>query len=263
MEMHTSCSAFKKNIAAHYAGDHTIHSDNRKANELYQTSIMSALLEGVYEGEVTFGELKAHGDFGIGTFNDLDGEMLAVDGNFYQLRSDGTASLVNDDQLTPFAVVTFFKEQLVHQIEALIDKAGFQTLLDTLVPSANLFYAIRINGTFSKVDTRTVSIQKKPFISLTEVANEQTTFHFESLEGTMAGFRSPDYAQGLTVAGYHLHFIDSNRSRGGHVLDFVLDKGTVMIDTYSSIHVELPQTADFEQAKIAKDNSSDIKKAEG
>jgi len=261
--MHTSCTGFKKNIAAHYAGGHKIHTDTRKAHELYQTSIMSALIEGVYEGEVTFGELKEHGDFGIGTFNDLDGEMLAADGKFYQLRSDGTAALVKDEQKTPFAVVTFFTAQTVHEINSPMDKAGLEELLGTLVPSANLFYAIRIEGDFERVDTRTVSIQQKPFKSLTAVADEQTTFHFVSLQGTMVGFRSPDYAQGLTVAGYHLHFIDSKRCRGGHVLDFVVNKGSISIDTFSAVHIELPETPDFEQARMSADNSGAIKKAEG
>ena len=34
----------------------------------------------------------------------------------------------------------------------------------------------------------------------------------------MVGFRFPQYAQGIELAGYHLHFVDAERRRGGHVL---------------------------------------------
>lgn len=37
---------------------------------------LSALLQGDYDGEITYGELKKYGDFGLGTFNSLDGEMF-------------------------------------------------------------------------------------------------------------------------------------------------------------------------------------------
>lgn len=46
--------------------------------ELFQYSTLEALLGGVYDGEVTVGELLTHGDFGLGTFNSLDGEMIIL-----------------------------------------------------------------------------------------------------------------------------------------------------------------------------------------
>ena len=49
---------------------------------IYQTSLMSALLSGVYEGETTMADLLQHGDFGLGTFNHLDGEMIAFNRKF-------------------------------------------------------------------------------------------------------------------------------------------------------------------------------------
>src|ERR1700757_1765539 len=76
--------------------------------EVYQTSTMGALLDGVYDGDVTIRELLRHGDFGLGTFNGLDGEMLVLDGVCYQLRSDGSAQVAESDQRTPFGVVTWF-----------------------------------------------------------------------------------------------------------------------------------------------------------
>ena len=75
---------------------------------LTQVSTIDAILGGLYDGVVTYGELKQYGDFGIGTFEGLDGEMVALDGNFYQIKSDGVAYPVDDDMTTPFACAIFF-----------------------------------------------------------------------------------------------------------------------------------------------------------
>jgi hypothetical protein len=93
------------------AWHHVSGSNDHRAGELYQTSLMSALIAGIYESEATYGQIRKCGDFGLGTFNDLDGEMVAFDGTFYQLRSDGSARPVTGDQKTPFAVVTFFQPE--------------------------------------------------------------------------------------------------------------------------------------------------------
>ena len=76
---------------------------------LYQVSTLQALMQGAYDGVVTFGELRRHGDTGIGTFQSLDGEMVMLDGRAYQVRSDGNILPVPHGQLTPFATVAFFK----------------------------------------------------------------------------------------------------------------------------------------------------------
>jgi hypothetical protein len=75
---------------------------------LYQVSTATALVEGIYQGAVRVGTLREHGDLGLGTFEDLDGEMVVVDGRFFQVRSDGSVRECGDDVLSPFAVVTRF-----------------------------------------------------------------------------------------------------------------------------------------------------------
>src|ERR1700677_1752512 len=78
---------------------------------LFQVSTSTALVKGVYNGVVRIGELKQHGDFGLGTFDGLDGEMLALDGHFYQVQSSGKVSEPSDDARVPFAVVTTFRPE--------------------------------------------------------------------------------------------------------------------------------------------------------
>jgi acetolactate decarboxylase len=226
--------------------------------------MMSALLEGVYEGEVTYAELAQHGDFGLGTFNDLDGEMIAIDGKFFQLRSDGTAHVVDPMQKTPFAVMTFFRPEVSRRLERSLMRSELYALLDELAPSQNIFYAIRLDGHFLRVVTRTVQRQVKPYRPLTEVVQEQATFEFKNVTGTIAGFRSPDYAQGISVGGYHLHFITSDRTGGGHVLDLMSEDATLMLDHSSGLHVELPETAAFLAAGLSKAGTAEaIERAEG
>src|ERR1700747_1993275 len=75
---------------------------------LYQVSTATALVEGIYQGAVRVGTLRKHGDLGLGTFENLDGEMVIVDGHFFQVRSDGSVRECSDDVLSPFAVITRF-----------------------------------------------------------------------------------------------------------------------------------------------------------
>jgi acetolactate decarboxylase len=144
------------------AWHHVSGSEDYRAGELYQTSLMSALIAGLYEGDVTYGEIRKHGDFGLGTFNELDGEMVGFDGTFYQLRSDGTARPVAPDQKTPFAVVTFFQSQKELYLAQPMTKSELLALIEKLT-DANLFSAVRVDGIFDEVRTRTVQRQARPF----------------------------------------------------------------------------------------------------
>ena len=77
-------------------------------HSMFQVSTSGALVEGLYQGAVTVGDLRRHGDTGLGTFEDLDGEMILIDGHCFQARSDGTVVEAPDDALTPFASVVNF-----------------------------------------------------------------------------------------------------------------------------------------------------------
>lgn len=236
--------------------------EHQHAHEIFQASTINALLEGVYDGEVTFGELRQHGDFGLGTFNALDGEMIALDGEFYQVRSDGRARPVDDAQKTPFAVVQFFRPELEQPLNEELDYDQLQDELHKHHQSVNFFYAIRVDGLFSYVKTRSVPRQHKPYPSLVEVAREQPVFEFENVEGSLAGFRFPDYASGVNVPGYHLHFITRDRTAGGHVLDLRLKQGRLYVEHTANFHMELPEAGDFLGADLAKDQREAIHEAE-
>src|SRR3954453_20998756 len=121
--------------------------EEREPHVLFQASTIGALLDGAFEGDLSFRELAEHGDLGLGTLNHLDGEMVAIDGGFFRADVDGQVTRIEADERTPFAVVTEFEatvderlgdEQLSH--EELL--AG----LDELVPGGAPSCAIRPAG---------------------------------------------------------------------------------------------------------------------
>ena len=234
------------------------------AGEIFQTSTMAALLDGVYEGNVSIRELSGHGDFGLGTFNSLDGEMLVLDAVCYQLRGDGSAAIADLDELTPFAAVTWFHPDHTIQISEPCDRAGLKTLIDESLDSTNLMVAVRVAGDFATMRTRTVTKQQKPYRAFTEAAHDQHEVTFTDVTGTLAGFRMPNYEQGISVAGYHSHFIDEDRRHGGHALDYRLVSGTVDISVRSELHLSLQRTPQFLRADMdSADMDGQIRRTEG
>jgi acetolactate decarboxylase len=217
----------------------------RSHHTLFQTSTIDALLEGEYDGDVSFAELEDRGDFGLGTLEALDGEMIALDGAFYQVRSDGRAYAVDRRARTPFAVVTFFEPNRSRTLATPLDLGTFCAGLDRLVGGEASCYAVRVDGYFQYVKTRSIPRQRKPYPPLAEVVESQPTFELRDVGGSLIGFRFPHYAQGLNVAGYHFHFITADRSNGGHVLEFRLARGELAIDSEADLRLELPPGVDL------------------
>ncbi|MBN1162091.1 MAG: acetolactate decarboxylase [Dehalococcoidales bacterium] len=228
-----------------------------------QISTIDALLNGVYDGVMTYGVLKEYGDFGIGTFKALDGEMLAFDREFYQVKADGIAYPVTDDMETPFAMVTFFDIDYSGELAQGLNYASLQEYLDGILPSINTFCAIKIEGTFSYMKTRSVPAQQKPYPPLVEVTKNQPVFEFEQVEGTLVGFRSPPFIIGLNMPGYHLHFLTKDKDTGGHVLEFIIGQADVFIDYTPDFMMILPgMDSDFYQIDLTPDNQDELEQAE-
>ena len=222
------------------------HAD-RQPHVLFQASTIAALLEGAYEGDLTFAELAEHGDLGLGTLNGLDGEMIAVDGRFYRADVDGAVHPVPGSARTPFAVVVRFEAGVEVEVTA-DDLAGLLALIDGCADSAAC--AVRIDGDFELVRARSVPRQHPPYRPLAEVAADQHVFEFSHVSGTLVGFRFPDYASGVEVTGHHLHFITEDRKRGGHVLECRPRAGRLQIDPSSDLHVELPPGVELGGAHV-------------
>ncbi|ABN56758.1 MULTISPECIES: acetolactate decarboxylase [Methanoculleus] len=229
---------------------------------LFQVSTIDALLQGTYDGSMTFDELARHGDFGIGCGDRLDGELIGVDGEWYLIRVDGRAYPVDGDATTPFAAATFFDSDMTVAIDEPMNLAALESRVQAELPSKNLFYAIRVDGTFPHLVTRSVPAQEKPYPRLADVTANQTVFTLENVTGTAVGFWTPDLAEGINVPGYHLHFITDDRTAGGHVLDMILAEGTVQVDTTMNFTMALPSGGDFLTVDLSGDLSEDLEQVE-
>jgi len=228
-----------------------------------QLSTIDAILNGVYDGVMTYEKLEGYGDFGIGTFESLDGEMIAYDGQFYQIKADGKAYPVSGGMKTPFASVTFFDADEEYVLPDGIDYEGLQRFLDKTLPTENTFYAVKVKGTFSYMKTRSVPAQVKPYPPLVEGTSNQPVFEFNDVAGTVAGFRCPPFATGVNVPGYHLHFLTDAKDGGGHILDFKVQQATVSIDVTPDFLMILPsEGSDFYKIDLTPDNQEELEQAE-
>jgi acetolactate decarboxylase len=229
---------------------------------LVQVSTIDALMKGIYDGAFTFGALKQHGDFGIGTLDELDGEMLALDGEFFQFTADGVAHKIDDPAETPFSAVTFFKSEKSAVLGKTESLAALQTRLDAETASANLFYAIRISGEFSMMSFRSVLKQKTPYVTLPEVVKHQSVFRLENVRGTLVGFRCPPFVKGINVPGYHFHFISEDRKSGGHVIDCAVTGATAEWDVLENLKLLLPRDEAFLKADFTTHDEKALESVE-
>ncbi len=235
----------------------------REPHVLFQASTIGALLDGAFEGDLSFAELGEHGDLGLGTLNRLDGEMIALDGEFFRADVDGRVEPVPPEAQTPFAVVTRFEPTVDELIEGPLGHAELLAQLDRLAPAGAVTCAIRLDGRFELVRARSVPAQSPPYRPLAEVVADQHVFELAGVEGTMLGFRFPAYVEGIEVAGYHLHFLTEDRSRGGHVLDSRAAGLRARLDPSDDLHVELPPQVDLGDPDLAAATHAAIRKAEG
>jgi acetolactate decarboxylase len=235
--------------------------DTSKDNAVYLSAPINALVEGLYVENTTMAEIKKHGDFGLGTFNFLDGEMVLLDGHVYQIRSDGNVYQVKDDEKSPFACVTFFNPDTIDDLENSNTSKGFYELLTTLIPSENMLYAIRIDGTFSHVKTRVVP-RSENYRPLVEATKNQPVFDFHDVRGCLAGFYTPRFMDSLNAPGYHMHFLSDDRQHGGHLIECVFERVKIGIQHVPKLDVGLPITLDYLTADLTRDVGNDLDKAE-
>ena len=242
-------------ISAAIIGCQISQSADENKDILFQYSTLGALLEGVYDGEMTYAEINQHGDFGLGTFNALDGEMIAIDQQVYQIKADGIAYRVSDELKTPFAVVTFFEPDDTLLIDETIDCEALKDYVDSKLPTENIPYAIKVDGIFSYMKTRSVPRQEKPYPELLDVLEEQPIYEFQEIEGVMVGFRLPSYMEGANAPGYHFHFITEGRDAGGHVLECQSQDVVVEIDYTDEWYTVLPEDDAFYDVDMSGDEN--------
>ncbi|MCR3760950.1 acetolactate decarboxylase [Clostridium felsineum] len=236
--------------------------EDRVPNHIYQMSTINALVSGLYDGCASLKKLLTKGDFGLGTFEDLDGELTLLNGEFYRTRPDGSICKCLEGESVPFAVVTKLENYNEYQIDNCNSYDELKKSLDGFIDSKNIFYAFYIQGEFNYVKTRTVVKQCRPYRPMTEVVRDQPIFNYENIEGYIIGFRCPSYVEGLNVPGYHFHFLSKDKKLGGHVSEVSVKKAKVFVQNCLCFRMELPQSEDFYSMKVKNRNDeiSEIEK---
>ena len=238
---------------------------NRRRTSLFQVSLLQALSLGDYRGTVTIGELKEHGDIGLGTFDGLDGEMIMLGGVVYKAAGDGSVSIAEDDVTTPFANVTFANDDIADTVSAESFRE-FEKKMRTALDrnGINSVYFIRIHTVFSSITVRSIGRQSPPYRKLAEVlSEEQAVWDHTNIRGTVVGVYCPAYMNMMNNHGWHLHFISDDRRVGGHVLDLAFDDAECLLTKTDSIDVIIPDTETFRSLDLSQDQERDIRSIEG
>ena len=230
-------------------------------HSIFQVSTSGAIVQGLYQGCVTVADLRRHGDLGLGTFEDLDGEMILIDGHCFQARSDGTVVEAPDDALTPFASVVNFAADSTADLAAIGSYAELTERLDALRSSRNGMVSLRATGHFSAMRVRT-ACRTESGVDLVEATANQRVFDYAEVAGTLVGFWSPGYAKSIAISGWHLHFISDDRTKGGHVLDLAVPELHVELNDVNDVHLAIPETAAFLEADLQEDNEEALRVAE-
>lgn len=228
---------------------------------LFQVSTSTALVEGIYRGAVTVAQLREHGDFGLGTFDGLDGELVACDGGVWQVRADGSVRAAPPAASSPFALITRFAGERTLTVPACADLAALLAALEPLRSSDNVFYAVRVDGAFAHLHTRAMC-RTAEGAPLLEAAAHQPEFHLRDVRATLVGFWSPSYASALEVPGWHLHCVTAARDAGGHVLDCAGTDLRVQIEEVRDLRLALPASEAFLKADLTHDPAAALARAE-
>ena len=200
------------------------------SESVFQVAAFEPFAQGDYDGTTTYAELTKHGDFGLGTLNGLDGEMIAIDGVFYQIPIDGEPRKIGSAEETPFAIVTFFEADQTLHVDGTMNYSELQDFIDQNISPETALYAIKIHGVYDYAEARSLPKQTEPYPELTEAIEHQVIFSLHNVTGTAAGFRLPSYMDEINIAGYHMHFISDDETSGGHLSDCIVRDATIEID---------------------------------
>lgn len=228
---------------------------------LFQVSTSGALVAGVYDREVSVAAVLEHGDFGLGTFAHLDGEMVVLDGRAFQVKGTGVVVEAAAGAGAPFAVVTRFSPQIQTASGRVAGFKDLEAFCDRYRLSGNIFYAIRLDGHFSRVRTRAVN-PPAPGTRLVDATKAQSEFNFTDIRGTLVGLWSPGFSAAFSVPGYHFHFISDDRRHGGHLLDLAASQLHARIESLTDFHLALPSSEAFLKADLSRNTAQELAYAE-
>lgn len=217
-------------------------SDDAPNDGYFQVSTFARLNAGGYEGVMTVEDLLENGDFGIGTVEGIDGEMIIRDGIAYRAGTDLVPVQVPTGTMIPFAMLTHFDTGLSYHVLDIDDYDELREVFSGFVSDGHIAYAVMIETEFESITIRSVPGQEKPYPPLADVVAMQTTMTIKNVQGTMIGFLLADDLGDINLAGFHMHFLSKDMCFGGHVLDMSFEEADVRMDAMISINVTFTAT---------------------
>ncbi|WP_019001334.1 acetolactate decarboxylase [Succinimonas amylolytica] len=247
------------------AGLTEAYAEQADRESIAQVALLQSLAQGYFGGTITAAELMSRGDTGIGTFEGLNGEMIALDGKIYQALGDGTVIVAPDNTIIPYATVTFFDNDFAVKLTDIRNKADFEKAVNAAVQEhgVNSFYMVKLNAEFDSILFRSEYGSKEPYPTLVEaLKGKQTEFSEKNIKGTLVGLFCPNYMSELNTPGWHFHFISDDKKKGGHILELSLKDATVYFDKTDKFTMLLHDDPNFHKINLKKDMSEDIRSAE-
>ena len=233
---------------------------------MYQVSTLQALALGYSRAVVTAKELLSHGNAGLGTFEDVNGEMIVADGHCYRATEDGSVTETTPDMGVPFAAVSWLEGKRRFGFGRMESIDQLKTQLDLKIEEdfgLNSMHMVRIDGEFETVCARSEAPYRSHHVSLKQILSaNQRDFYFHNLRGTLICVYFPDYMDGINAPGWHLHFISEDRTQGGHVFDLKMNRGTVRLDKVQRVEIQLPREAAFDTYSLKSADQDEIKEVE-
>ena len=234
--------------------------------KMYQVSTLQALMLGYSRSVVTVSELLQHGDTGLGTFEDVDGEMIVIDGTCYRATENGRVVVAEPDKGVPFSAVCNMQGRRTFDLGEYHSVDTLKSELNNRIEEdfgLNSMHVARIDGEFSFVDARSESAYKSMHVTLKAVLEQtQKAFCFENIKGSLVCVYFPDYMDGINAAGWHLHFVSDDRKHGGHVFEISMVKGKCFLDKINTIELRLPDEPVFDTYSLKEASGNEIKQVE-
>lgn len=234
--------------------------------KIYQISTLQALALGYSRAVVTVEELLKHGNIGLGTFEDVNGEMIVVDGGCYRATEDGTVWEADPDMGVPFASVAKAGSSPGFEIEDIPHIGKLKEVLTLKIEEdfgLNSMHIARIDGEFPRICARSESAYRSHHVDLKDILSEtQRDFMFENITGTLVCIYYPDYMDGINAPGWHVHFLSRDHSKGGHVFDLGIARGQIWLTRINHIEIQLPSEPAFDTYSLKEASGSDIRKVE-
>ena len=227
-----------------------------------QVSLFSVLLSGRYDGVISIADLKKLGGMSIATMDRLDGEMQMIDGVVYQACADGHVYLPGDDATIPFGTVAQFHAERSVRLADIPSYELFEEQMAKCCPQENIPLGIHFTGDFHRMKVRAVARQERDGVGLADAAKNEAVFDLPDCSGDLVGFRLPGYVNGVNAPGWHLHFVDTARQHGGHVVNFSLRDGELRFCHADDFQIRLPPPEVLAGLDLSRNWSKELKRAE-